>query len=882
MARPKAKRSEAQATAPLDPIERDRRLNLALAGGADRADWVGRLELLSDKLAGKLNGLEPDLQAAAVPRLAERIGEHNRTLATVYAEHRGNPHRDVRWDDTLNRWRCLVGTLQEVVKRRPPLTDEDFVALLGVIDLSWTWYFGLIPVAPIAAAVEHRAKRGPLGERLMAAAGSAAGRIRAYASGTKLASEAADALKAADRLAKAAGETPAARIEPGEAWSDAALTDLAAMDDRARAAWSALLASCQAAGAGKPTAGWMKEIRTLVEAVGHVDFRQKLTRWFPLVDRPRTRPKPREHAWGPSSDDLLVLEHVHLLRGLAWAAGLAADSDLARALAALALSAYRKVSGKGPRHIALGSAAIAALGAMPGMDTVGQLALLKLKIKFLPAQKEVEKALTAAAEREGLPRDEVDELAVPAYGMEEVGHRREVLGDYVAELVVEGQDAAIRWSKADDGKSLKSAPAAAKKDHAEEVKELQAAVKDVGKMLTAQRERIDGLFLARKRWPLDAWRSRYLDHPLVGVIARRLVWGFETDGKLTDGIWLDGQLVGADDRPLEGLGEGTTVTLWHPIGRAIDEITSWRDWLDRHQIRQPFKQAHREVYVLTDAERATRVYSNRFAAHVLRQHQYHALCASRGWRNKLRMMVDDSYPPTSKDLPEWGLRAEFWVEGIEGNYGEATTESGAYLHLATDQVRFYEIGAAQRHAHAGGGGYSADWRGGDAEPVPLDRVPALVLSEVLRDVDLFVGVASVGNDPNWSDGGPDGRHIDYWQSYSFGDLTANGQTRKAVLERLIPRLKIAPRCSFSDKFLVVRGDLRTYKIHLGSGNILMEPNDQYLCIVPKRSAAEPAAGSGVFLPFEGDNTLSIVLSKALLLAEDTKITDPTIVSQIRR
>ena len=54
----------------------------------------------------------------------------------------------------------------------------------------------------------------------------------------------------------------------------------------------------------------------------------------------------------------------------------------------------------------------------------------------------------------------------------------------------------------------------------------------------------------------------------------------------------------------------------------------------------------------------------------------------------------------------------------------------------------------------------------------------------------------------------------------------------------------------------------------------MEPNDQYLCIVPDsrtRSANEP-----VYLPFEGDATLSIILSKALLLADDTKIKDPVI------
>ena len=38
----------------------------------------------------------------------------------------------------------------------------------------------------------------------------------------------------------------------------------------------------------------------------------------------------------------------------------------------------------------------------------------------------------------------------------------------------------------------------------------------------------------------------------------------------------------------------------------------------------------------------------------------------------------------------------------------------------------------------------------------------------------------------------------------------------------------------------------------------------------------------VFLPFEGDRTLSIVLSKAFLLAEDAKIEDPAITRQIGR
>lgn len=150
----------------------------------------------------------------------------------------------------------------------------------------------------------------------------------------------------------------------------------------------------------------------------------------------------------------------------------------------------------------------------------------------------------------------------------------------------------------------------------------------------------------------------------------------------------------------------------------------------------------------------------------------------------------------------------------------------------------------------------------------------------MRDVDLFVGVASVGNDPTRQDGGLRGRYRDYWQSYSFGELSATAETRIQLLARLIPRLAIADRCTLDGRFLKVRGDLRTYKIHLGSSNILMEPNDQYLCIVPGRGSGE-AARDNLFLPFEGDGVLSIILSKAFLLAEDTRISDPTITRQIR-
>jgi hypothetical protein len=549
----------------------------------------------------------------------------------------------------------------------------------------------------------------------------------------------------------------------------------------------------------------------------------------------------------------------------------------------LALSAYRKVPQVGPRCIRVGNGCVWALGNMPGMAGVYQLVVLQAKVKFAPAQKGIEKALTTAAEREELPRDEIEELVMPSYGLAADSTREEQFGDFRAELQVKGShNIELKWFKA-DGKEQKSVPKQVKTDFAEELKELQQAIKDIQKMLPAQRDRIDNLYLQRKSWEYATWRERYLDHPLLGVLAHRLIWRFTSGASTVDAIWHDGRMVNSSGQEAPTFSPDTKVTLWHPIDATIEEIVAWRNWLEQAEVQQPFKQAHREIYILTEAERHTHSYSNRFAAHVLRQHQFHGLCGVRGWRNQLRLMVDATYPPATKDLPAWGLRAEYWIEGAGDTYNVDTNDTGTYLRVVTDQVRFYPIGTPNNHAYAGGSGYGSEayGRNDPHEALPLEQVPPLVFSEIMRDVDLFVGVASVGNDPNWADGGPNGRYQDYWQHYSFGDLSETAQTRKVILENLVPRLKIAKRCELRDRFLVVRGNKRTYKIHLGSSNILMEPNDQYLCIVPGRGQAGDDAG-GLFLPFEGDRTLATILSKAFLLADDMSITDPTILRQIER
>lgn len=651
------------------------------------------------------------------------------------------------------------------------------------------------------------------------------------------------------------GEDPIP-IVAGELWADAALSDLESAAERS--GWQRLLLHCQDATSTTPTKKWLQSGETLLNEIGADAFLHKVLPWLVLIEK--------DH-------DTIDPLNAETLRGLIWLCLLTPNADVCRTLTQVALTCYRKIPGIGPRAVKVGNAAVYVLGEIGTADALAHLAVLKAKVKVAAAQKGIEKAFAQTSKRLDISPDDLEEIAVPNYGLTEVGMLRRQVGDFTAELRVVGSKTDLAWIKP-DGKRQKSLPAAVRVHFSEVANELKQTAKDIDRMLSAQGTRIDQLYLHPRTWKYPVWSRRYLEHTLLGSLARRLIWKVTKDGQSASVACLGDQLVDASDRPVAWIDEETVVSLWHPLDEPPAVIAAWRDWLSRHEISQPFKQAHREIYLLTDAECATRTYSNRFAGHILRQHQFHALCGVRGWKNQLRMLVQSVYPATHLELPDWGLRAEFWVEEVHVPDGSAMNEAGAYLYVSTDQVRFYSIDTevARTTRRRRRFGVEAE------QPLPLTEIPPLVFSEVMRDVDLFVGVASVGNDPTWNDGGPDGRYEAYWNTYSFGELTAPAVTRKEVLQRMIPRLRIADRCSFDHRFLIVRGDLRTYKIHLGSSNILMEPDDSYLCIVPAQSAK--SSEEPVFLPFEGDSMLSIILSKAMLLANDTTITDPTILNQI--
>jgi hypothetical protein len=533
-----------------------------------------------------------------------------------------------------------------------------------------------------------------------------------------------------------------------------------------------------------------------------------------------------------------------------WFLNLVDRPEATSAIADFGILCLRKIPNIGAVSHRAGNACIAALASCCGQDAVPQLVRMRAAVKYRVARQMIEKGLQQAAEKAGLSQEALEDSCVPDFGLEALGEMSTQLGEYRATIRITGStEVKLLWIDG-KGKALKSVPAEIKRAHAVHLKQLNKTRKDMEKMLSAQRTRLEDMLATCRPLTLNSWKENFIHHPLLSDMCRRLIWKFEGAAGSSLGIWHDSRVIEWNNQPVELLPE-MKVRLWHPMESDVQAILSWRCWLEDHNVVQPFKQAHREVYLLTDAERHTETYSNRFAGHVLRQHQMASLCRERGWEYRLQGSGFDGANYPSKRLTE-GYSIEYWVH-ISENRDADMSGTGIDLYVMTDHVRFFQNGNRLR----------------------LASVPALVFSEAMRDVDLFVGVCSIGNDPNWRDQGEAG-YGQYWQQYAFGELSESARTRRDVLERLLPKLKIAGQCRIEDRFLVVTGKRCVYKIHLGSGNIQMEPGSRYLCIVPGYGTkAHPE-----FLPFEGDQTLAVILSKAFLLADEAKITDPTILRQL--
>ena len=657
-----------------------------------------------------------------------------------------------------------------------------------------------------------------------------------------------------DRIAELIHVEGEQQLDAGRGpWSQIVFDEIKSKEPIARAGWEALLEHCKSLQQTTPSAKWKKRAEELVTALGEGEVASCLLRWLALGPAP-----------GQPSEARSPIEDSPYQKGVVWCLASVHAAGVPAAIADFGLACLRKIPMVGAVSQKVGLACVQALGAMGSREAISQLTRMRAKIKYSVARSLIHKALLSAASSLGVSVHELEDYAVERYGLDERGCIRFDIGDVHAsvQLHADGR-VAIVWRSA-AGKIVRAAPSAAKKAFPKEVRAVASRAKDLEQAYSAQKARLEESLLTTREMPLNHWRQYFLEHPLLGILGRSLIWVFRSaDGSELSAMCNDGQLRDSSGNIVDVSGVAQ-VRLWHPLSTETSEVQRWRDFVFQRGVRQPFRQAFRESYQVTDADRETRLYSNRFAGILMRQHQFSTLCRARGWDYRLMGAGFDGANVPMKKLDSWNIHAEFYVDLPsdrnpalrDSGLGEQS-DSGINVFVGSDQVRFYR----------------------DRKEIAVDEVPALVYSEIMRDVDLFTSVCAVGGDETWSDQGDRGLGV-IPAKFDADQLSAIITLRADLLSRILPHTPIAGRCKILKYGLEVRGQLGTYRIDFawGGAALVTEKFPRWLAI-PQKILSQVELNLDA-LPIDLDYRTELVLRKAYLLASDSSITDPDLIRQL--
>lgn len=743
-------------------------------------------------------------------------------------------------------------------RRALPYEAEDLELALGLLDrleYGWVWAPQLVRAieryAEKAGAIPDRWHE-PLRDILAHATG-----VHRRAEYQKMAVAIRLLLGTAPRVPTTLDLSP---IDGADAWSTTVRERLSQRfgDD---VGLNQLIAMLQGSGTGpRPSAAWRRRIGPALDASASAQDVLQIMLETAIEVRDELVRRTKEGNWLYST---LAEPAAMQIRAAAWAAqlsGAAWAPDLLERL----VKRYSELLFNGEPHSArVANGAVSAMALGEGRDGVVRLARLQRMMWHGGMRKHLERELDSLARAAHLTRGQLLELSAPDLGLGDDGTCTLAVGAAGSLTLSLDERCRLvsRWTLTGGTAHAMSPPRALRSAEPECVQDLRKLVKQARASLAAERDRLDGMLAEQPRWSLSDWRASYGQHPVLRTMGRALVWNVDLGEQARAGLpgGEAGTFVDVDGDTFAATNDAV-ISLWHPVTASEDEVAAWRSALFERRVAQPVRQVFREVYRLTADERGSS-HSTRFSGLLLVQRPLRGLLKRRGWTAPALLSWVDGAPEVAvavRVFPGFGVRAEL-------SYAAVWTEEaldgipGGYELVGTGRLRFAPAGPKQ------------------AEALALEDVPALVLSEAMRDVDLFVSVSSVALDPAWRDVGDAQLHVQ-WSELAFGELVESAQIRRDLLARVLSGLSIADRCAIYDRDLIVEGRRATYRIHLGTAQVRVDPHGSLL-VVP-RTRAGAAELARLFLPEEADDTLAAVLGTAFLLANDDAITDEALLSQL--
>ena len=370
-----------------------------------------------------------------------------------------------------------------------------------------------------------------------------------------------------------------------------------------------------------------------------------------------------------------------------------------------------------------------------------------------------------------------------------------------------------------DGKQLKSIPAKYKKN--ETVKSYQQTVKKLKEQYSRTKQMMEQAM--EDKTPFEVWEFLQLyKNPVVRPIVESLAVIPVARSESSLGFLTEEGMLN-DLKTLTPLKSNDKIRIVHPFD--FYQSGRWHEFqklLFEKQIKQPFKQVFRELYLKLDEE-LEKEESMLFSGNQIWPKKTVGALRTRRW-------IADY---------EDGLQKIYYKENIVACiYAMADWFTPSDIEAPTlEWVVFSDRKTGKR--------------------LKIKEIPDVIYSEVMRDVDLAVSVAYAGG-------------VDPETSHSTIEM------RKAIAECNIELFQLK-NVRIEGNHAVIDGKLGQYSVHLGSG-IVHQIGNSMLFVVPVHSQHR----GRIFLPFVDDDPKTAeIMSKILLFAEDTKIKDPNIITQIK-
>ncbi len=213
-----------------------------------------------------------------------------------------------------------------------------------------------------------------------------------------------------------------------------------------------------------------------------------------------------------------------------------------------------------------------------------------------------------------------------------------------------------------DGATLGAFPRGTKADDAALVKVASARYKalkaDSDTVAQSLLRRFELAMIHGRTWRADAFRAYVVDHPLVGHVAKRLVWRVADK---TFRVAEDRSFADLKDAECT-LSEEAIVTLPHPLDLGKDQTMEWARVFSDYAVVQPFEQLARATFALDAAPAAI----ERFAGRTSKAGPLLGSLTARGWN---KSVDETSISSASKTLRRVrGGEVDVWISfspGIE-------------------------------------------------------------------------------------------------------------------------------------------------------------------------------------------------------------------------